>query len=146
MATACGISVVLAKGVEPDIMPRLASGERIGTLFLPSSTKLESRERWMLAGLSVKGKLVVDEGAVAALKVKNSSLLGAGIIMVEGNFERGDLVDVFDSHGNRLGSGITNYSLEDINKIKGLHSRRINTILGNDYGSEIIHKNNLIIL
>jgi len=146
MATACGISVVIAKGEEPDIMPRLASGEKIGTLFLPGATKLESRERWMLAGLSVKGKLIVDEGATAALKTENRSLLGAGITMAEGNFERGDLIDVFDSQGNRLGSGITNYSAEDIDKIKGLHSRRITNILGYDYGSEVIHKNNLVIL
>ena len=146
MATACGISVVIAKGEEPDIMPRLASGEKIGTLFLPGATKLESRERWMLAGLSVKGKLIVDEGATAALKTENRSLLGAGITMAEGNFERGDLIDVFDSQGNRLGSGITNFSAEDIDKIKGLHSRRITNILGYDYGSEVIHKNNLVIL
>ena len=70
--------------------------------------------------MSVKGKLVVDEGAATALRKENSSLLGAGITMTEGNFERGDLVDVFDSEGNRLGSGITNYSAEDIDKIKGV--------------------------
>jgi glutamate 5-kinase len=146
MATACGIAVIIAKGSEPDIITRLAAGESIGTRFLPAANHLESRERWMLAGLAVKGKLMIDEGAIDALEKENRSLLGAGVIEVEGSFERGDLVNVFDSRGNRLGSGITNYSSGDIDKIKGVHSRKIPGLLGYDFGSEIIHRNNLVIL
>ena len=146
MATACGITVIIASGDEPDVILRLASGESIGTRFVPSTNKKESRERWMLAGLSVKGKLVVDEGASRALKRENSSLLGAGIVETEGNFQRGDLVNVFDVLNNRLGSGITNYGADDIDKIKGVHSTKIAQILGYDYGAEIIHRNNLVIL
>jgi glutamate 5-kinase len=100
----------------------------------------------MVAGLSVKGTLAVDEGASRALKKENSSLLGAGIAEVGGSFQRGDLVDVYDADNNRLGSGITNYGAEDIEKIKGVHSRRIAQILGYDYGAEIIHRNNMVIL
>jgi glutamate 5-kinase len=146
MATACGITMIIAKGNEPDIITRLAAGESVGTRFLPAANHLESRERWMLAGLAVKGKLVVDEGATEALEKENRSLLGAGIIQVEGAFERGDLVSVFDSNGNRLGSGITNYSSSDIEIIKGVHSRKIAGLLGYDYGSEVIHRNNLVVL
>jgi glutamate 5-kinase len=146
LATACGITVVIARGDEPDVLLRLASGDSIGTRFLPGANRKESRERWMLAGLSVKGKLVVDEGASRALRVGNSSLLGAGIIEIEGDFQRGDLVNVHDSADIRLGSGITNYSGEDIDKIKGVHSRKIGQILGYDYGAEVIHRNNLVIL
>lgn len=146
MATACGINVIIAKGDEPDVIVRLAEGEAIGTRFLPTADKLESRERWMLAGLSAKGKLTIDGGAVEALKKENRSLLGAGITFVEGAFQRGDLVSVYDNRGNRLGSGITNYSSVDIDKIKGLHSRKIVGLLGYDYGSEVIHRNNLVIL
>jgi glutamate 5-kinase len=146
MATSCGIAVVIAKGTEPDVIPRLVSGETLGTRFLPAADKLESRERWMLAGLAVKGKLVVDEGAIKALIKENRSLLAAGVLDVEGSFVRGDLIDVFDAGGNRLGSGITNYSSTDIDKIKGVHSRKIPGLLGYDYGSEIIHRNNLVIL
>jgi glutamate 5-kinase len=146
LATACGITVIICKGTEPDVMLRLAAGEAIGTRFLPTANKLESRERWMLAGLSVKGQLTIDDGAAAALDGKHSSLLAAGIKSVEGQFERGDLVNVFDGAGHRLGSGITNYSSVDINKIQGLHSRKIAGRLGYDYGSEVIHRNNLVIL
>jgi glutamate 5-kinase len=146
MATACGITVIIAKGTEKDILTRLAAGESIGTSFLPTASKLESRERWMLAGLSAKGRLVVDEGAVEALNKQGSSLLAAGIAGVQGKFERGDMVDIFDARGNRLGSGITNYDSEAVETIKGMHSRKISGILGFDYGAEVIHRNNLAIV
>ena len=145
MATACGITVIIAKGNVKDILPRLVRGEEIGTRFLPTASKLESRERWMVAGLSSNGRLMVDTGAIDALK-KKSSLLAAGITGVEGKFERGDLVDVFDTTGNRLGSGITNYGARDVSTIKGMHSRKIAGILGFDYGAEVIHRNNLVIM
>jgi glutamate 5-kinase len=83
---------------------------------------------------------------VQALQKQHSSLLGAGIVDVEGTFERGDLVNVFDTKGNRLGSGIVNYGVDDIDKIKGLHSRKIGSQLGYDYGSEVVHRNNLVVL
>jgi glutamate 5-kinase len=146
MATACGITVIIARGNEPDVMLRLAAGESIGTRFLPVANKLESRARWMLAGLSVKGKLTVDDGAVKALKANHSSLLAAGIVGVEGTFDRGDLVDFYDTEGRRLGSGITNYNADDVNQIKGAQSRKIQSVLGHDYGAEIIHRNNLVVL
>ncbi len=146
LATACGITVVIAKGDEPDIMLRLAAGEPLGTRFLPAANKLESRERWMLAGLSVKGRLTIDAGAANALKKEHGSLLGAGIVNVEGTFGRGDLIDIFDAEGERLGSGITNYGADDIDQIKGVHSRKIASLLGYDYGAEIVHRNNLVVL
>jgi glutamate 5-kinase len=146
MANACGIHMIIARGDEPDVLVRIASGEPIGTHFMPTTSKLESRERWMLAGLSAKGKLVIDEGAVKALENENRSLLSPGIVEVEGAFQRGDLVNVYDMSGNRLGSGITNYSSEDIYKTKGVHSRKITGLLGYDYGSEIIHRNNLVLI
>jgi len=144
MATACGISVIIADGREKDVILRLASGEALGTRFLPVSSKMESRKRWMLSGLSTRGKLVVDSGAAQALGRQNRSLLAAGIKSVEGKFERGDIVNIYDTDGLKLGCGIVNYSSADINKIKGIHSRRIVELLGYDYGSEVVHRDNLV--
>ena len=146
MATACGVAVVIARGSEADVITRLANGESIGTRFLPTADKLESRARWMLAGLCVKGKLIIDDGALSALKKDKSSLLGAGIESVEGDFERGDLVDIFDSRGNRWGSGISNYNSREVDAVKKMHSRKIVSLLGHDYGAEIIHRNNLVMM
>ncbi len=146
LATASGVTVVIADGREEDIILRLAAGEAIGTHFLPPTSKLESRKRWMLSGLSTKGKLIVDYGAAMALKKQKRSLLAAGIKQVEGSFQRGDIINIYDPEGSRIGCGITNYSSSDINVIKGTHSRKITTLLGYDYGSEVVHRNNLVVL
>jgi glutamate 5-kinase len=146
LATSSGVTVVIADGREPDIILRLAKGEAIGSRFLPITNKLESRKRWMLSGLSTKGKLVVDSGAALALKKQKRSLLAAGIKSIDGQFQRGDIVNICDPEGSRIGCGITNYSSADIAVIKGAHSNKIDSLLGYDYGSEVVHRNNLVVL
>jgi glutamate 5-kinase len=146
LATSSGVTVVVADGKEPEVILRLVEGEAIGTRFLPVTSRLESRQRWMLSGLSTKGKLVVDSGAALALKEQKRSLLAAGIKEVEGKFKRGDIVNICDAGGCRLACGITNYSSADIAVIKGAHSEKITTLLGYDYGSEVVHSNNLVVV
>ena len=146
LATSSGVEVVIANGKEENVIIRLVSGEATGTRFLPSTSKLESRKRWLLSGLSTRGKLVIDEGAVMALKKKNRSLLSAGIDRVEGKFKRGDIVAIYDTGGNHLGCGITSYSSENIGIIKGAHSSKIANLLSFDYGPEVVHRNNLALL
>jgi len=146
LATASGVTVAIADGREKDIILRSVAGEAVGTHFMPTTSKLESRERWMLSGLATKGKLVVDSGAVLALKKQKRSLLAAGIRQIGGDFQRGDIVNIFDPQDRHLGCGITNYSSSDIAVIKGAHSRKIATLLGYNYGSEVVHRNNLVVL
>jgi glutamate 5-kinase len=146
LAAESGVTVVIANGSEKDILVRVIGGEAVGTRFLPVQNKLDSRERWLLSGLCTRGKLTVDDGAALALKQKNCSLLAAGILEVEGVFQRGDIVDICDLHGVKLGSGITNYTSVEVQAIKGAHSEKINALLGYDYGSELVHRNNLVIL
>ena len=146
LATASGVTVVIADGREPDVVMRLAACEAIGTRFVTKTTRLESRQRWMLSGLSTRGKLVVDAGAANALRKQNRSLLAAGIERSEGRFQRGDIVEIHDPEGVRIGCGITNYGSADIEVLKGAHSGKIAELLGHDYGSEVVHKNNLVVL
>jgi glutamate 5-kinase len=146
LATASGATVVLADGREQDILLRLTKGESVGTLFPPVTSKMESRKRWMLAGLAAKGRLVVDKGAVAALKEQNSSLLPAGIEAVEGDFERGDTVHIVNEKSETIACGISNYSSAELAVIKGAHSDRIESLLGYGYGDEVVHRNNLVVL
>jgi glutamate 5-kinase len=146
LATASGVTVIIADGREPDIISRLVAGEAVGTCFLPTTSRLESRQRWMLSGLSTKGSLIVDTGAALALRKQNRSLLAAGIKQIEGKFERGDTVNICDSQGTCLSCGITNYSSADIEAIKGANSKKIASLLGYDYGSEVVHRNNLVVL
>ena len=146
LATASGVTVVIADGREPDIILRLASGEAMGTRFSPTTSKLESRKRWMLSGLCVQGRLVVDSGAALALKKQNRSLLAAGIRQIEGEFDRGDIVDIYDAEGSHLGCGLVNYSSGEVSLIKGAHSGKIATLLDFDYGPEVVHRNNLAVI
>ena len=146
LATSSGTDVIIADGREPDILLRIATGEGLGTLFPAQVNKMESRKRWMLSGLASKGKVVVDEGATVALTNQSKSLLPAGIVEVSGNFQRGDIVDVFDEQGKHIACGISNYSFADVVIIKGAHSNKIPSLLGHDYGNEVIHRNNMVVV
>ncbi len=146
LATNSGVTVVIADGREPNVILRLAGGESTGTRFPPTTNKLESRKRWMVSGLSTKGKLVIDSGAARALRKQKGSLLATGIKKVESEFQRGDVVTIYEHKGAILGCGISNYSSSDIRLIKGAHSNNIATLLGYDHGSEVVHRNNLVVL
>ncbi|MCX6013316.1 MAG: glutamate 5-kinase [Chloroflexi bacterium] len=144
LATSSGVAVVIAYGHEKDVILRLIKGERIGTLFTTATDKIESRKRWMLSGLSAKGKVTIDGGALKALKEQNKSLLPAGVTSIEGQFQRGDIINIIDSQGSRIACGITNYSARDLTVIKGQRSDKIMELLGHEYGSEVVHRNNLV--
>ena len=146
LATSGGTDMVIAAGKEPDVLVRLASGEAIGTLFPAGVSRMESRKRWMLAGLSVKGSIVVDSGAAKVLREDRRSLLPAGVSDVQGSFARGEAVAVVDDGGLRIACGIANYASGEILRIKGLRSDRIEETLGHHYGSEVVHRDNLVLL
>jgi glutamate 5-kinase len=146
LATSSGVDVVIANGKETDILLRIDNGEEIGTFFPAQVNKLESRKRWMLSGLASKGRVIIDEGAILAIREQNKSLLPAGVVEVEGNFQRGEVMDVFDKQGSHIACGISNYSSADIAVIKGAHSDKILNLLGHEYGDEMIHRNNMVIL
>ncbi len=148
LATASGIAVAIASGRQPDVLRRLTSGERVGTFFQPVSSKMESRKRWMLSRLSTTRErgLVIDEGAANALRSQNRSLLAKGIKEVKGPFNRGDIVLLLGPDGEQVACGIANYSFKDIETIKGQHSDMIEKLLGHQYGDEVVHKNNMVLL
>lgn len=146
LATSSAVRVVIADGSLPGVITQLAQGKSIGTLFLPKTTRLESRKRWMVSRLASRGKIIVDDGAAAALRQRRGSLLPAGVRDTERDFQRGDLVDIVDPAGNRIACGISNYSSNDIQTIKGTHSDEITSILGYEYGAEVVHRNNLAVL
>jgi len=145
LATEAGVTVAIADGGERDVILRLADGERVGTWFVPATDHLESRKRWILAGLVGRAEVHIDDGAARALH-QGRSLLPAGIVRVVGTFDRGDAVAICTTNGVRLACGIANYGASDLDRIKGYHSDRIAAILGFTYGEEAIHRNNLVML
>ena len=146
-ATAAGVNVVIASGHEERIVTRVASGEAIGTWFPATASRVESRKRWLLSGTADSGGvLVVDDGAVKAVRTHDKSLLPAGVRDVWGSFHRGDVVAVAEPGGQRIAVGITNYDADDLRSIKGAKSAEIAELLGHDYGEEAIHRNNMVVL
>lgn len=145
-ATRGGTTVIIASGAQPDVILRLAAGEPLGTRFHARASRPESRKRWLLAGYTTSGHIVVDEGAARALLHNGSSLLPIGIREVHGDFQRGDTISIYGPSGRELGRGLTNYQADEVRRIQGRHSREIEAILGYEYGDEVIHRNDLILL
>jgi glutamate 5-kinase len=146
LAAASGVAVALVNGREQGVLPRLVYGESVGTFFAPTGNKVESRKRWMLSGLSTRGRIVVDAGAADALRRNHGSLLPAGIREVDGDFKRGDIILVVGQEGERVACGIASYGAVDVAAIKGLRSDKIREALGYEYGEEVLHRNNMVLL
>ena len=148
LACRAGTEVVIAAGVEPNVLSRIVSGESLGTRFLALETPPENRKRWILAGAVHTGHIVVDEGAAQALRHQGRSLLPAGIVGVEGVFDRGDTVSIVrqDAQGTEIARGVARYPSDDLTRIRGCHSDTIADVLGYTYGSVAVHRNDLVLL
>ncbi|MFB1095835.1 glutamate 5-kinase [Vibrio diabolicus] len=146
IARRAGIEVIIAAGSAPNVIFDSLSAEPQGTRFLPCAEALENRKRWILAGPAASGDIIIDDGAVNAVVGKGSSLLAKGVIKVSGDFARGEVARVTNSHGKLVARGISAYSSDDLTKITGKHSKDIISILGHDYGSEVIHRDDLVVI
>ena len=146
VARRAGADAVIAAGRAPGVILRAVSGEAVGTRFPALETPLANRKRWILAGPSPAGALVVDAGAARALCENGSSLLPAGILAVSGAFERGDAVSIRDEQDVELARGIARYGHKDLTRIKGCQSDEIAARLGYAYGPVAVHRNDLIVI
>jgi glutamate 5-kinase len=145
IATRAGAAVVLACGGEPNVLVRLMEGEALGTLFVPAPMKMQGRKRWIGFGGRPKGRIIVDEGARAALIRGGKSLLPSGVTGVSGEFARGDVVAIAGPDGREFARGLVNFSAKEIGRIKGLRSSAIATALGEKLYDEVIHRDNLVV-
>ncbi len=151
IARRAGTDVVIAHGAEPNVISRAAGGELLGTHFPALDTPPENRKRWVLAGAVNTGHIVVDHGAAHALRYNGRSLLPAGVVRVEGRFDRGDTISILEENGvdtmrSEIARGVARYPSTDLNRIKGHHSDEIADILGYTYGAVAVHRNDLILL
>jgi glutamate 5-kinase len=141
-----GAHTVIASGREKDVLLRLANGEAIGTHLKSTQIKTIAKKQWLADHLRVGGKLVLDAGAVKVLKTDGKSLLSIGVIDVQGQFERGDVVACLNEAGIEVARGIVNYNSNEATRIKRKASSEIEKILGYVEESELIHRDNLIII
>ena len=145
-AARSGASTVIASGREADVLIRLAQGERLGTQLLASTEVLTARKQWLADHLQVKGSVHLDQGAVRALVNERKSLLPIGVVEVNGDFARGDVITCLGTDRREVARGLANYSSDQTRRIAGRPSAEIESVLGFVEERELIHRDNLVIL
>ncbi len=146
LATRSGANVVIASGAEQNVIVRVLAGEALGTRFPAQATRVESRKRWILAETVRHSRVIADDGAARALLEGGKSLLPAGVVAVEGDFARGQTVRVYTADAREIARGITQYAAADLRRIRGLRSAQIAETLGFDYGPEVVHRDDMVLL
>lgn len=147
IVTGAGEAMVVADGRTPDVLPRLLAGEPLGTFFAPQRPdggRRSGRGRW-IGSARAAGTIVVDDGAAVAVAQKNRSLLPAGVVRVEGQFERGDVVAIVDAAGQPVARGLSNYSAGDVSRLARKKSAEVRQLLGPSAYEEVVHRDNLVV-
>ncbi len=144
-AAGSGASTVIAWGREPDVLLRLAQGERIGTLLVAQTAKKQARKQWMADHLQLRGAVTVDAGAAAKLRTEGKSLLPIGMTAVDGNFSRGDVISVRDPKGAELARGLANYASGEARLLCRKPSSEFLRLLGYMAEAEMVHRDNLVL-
>ena len=144
-AAGSGASTVIAWGREPDVLLRLAQGERIGTLLVAQTAKKQARKQWMADHLQLRGAVTVDAGAAAKLRTEGKSLLPIGMTAVEGNFSRGDVIAVRGPDGAELARGLANYASGEARLLCRKPSSEFLRLLGYMAEAEMVHRDNLVL-
>ncbi len=145
LAARSGAATVIAAGREAGALRRIRAGESVGTLFLPDQEPLAARKRWLAGHLQMRGRLVLDAGAVRVLREQGRSLLAVGVKAVEGDFQRGEMVACVDEEGGEVARGLVNYGAAETRRILGLPSGRFQEVLGYVDEPELIHRDNLML-
>lgn len=144
-AAKSGAHTVIANGREPEVLRRLAEGEKIGTQLVAQTMTLAARKQWLADHLQVRGRLTLDEGAIKALSQDGKSLLPIGVTAASGDFERGEVVACIGADGREIARGLVNYSAAEARRILRRPSSEIEAILGYVDQSELIHRDNLVL-
>ena len=146
LAARSGADTIIVGGRIENVITRLYQSDLIGTLLLADSAPEAARKQWIAGQLQLRGQLILDAGAVKALRESGRSLLPIGVVQVQGDFERGQLVECLDEQGNRVAKGLVNYCAKDAVKITRTATQFIEDKLGFMAEEEIIHRDNLVVL
>ena len=146
LAARSGCATVIAPGRRAQSLTSIAAGDDVGSLLVPAQGPQAARKRWLAGHLRVTGRLVLDDGAVKALREGGRSLLAVGVTDVYGHFARGEVVACVDNQGQEVARGLVNYDAQDAIRIKGLPSSRFEAVLGFVDDDELIHRDNLVLL
>lgn len=140
-----GTTTVIMHGQRENGITELLSGNFVGTMLF-AGQQVPAKKQWLAGQLQTRGVITIDAGAENALLEKGKSLLAVGIINVSGDFSRGAIISIHNAHGSEIAKGIANYSSQDIDKLKGVASDRIENTLGYILEKDIIHRDNLALV
>ncbi|WP_426566328.1 glutamate 5-kinase [Angustibacter sp. McL0619] len=143
IATTAGIATLLTNAEQ--VADALA-GRDVGTWFAPTGSRRASRLLWLAHATRARGRLVLDDGAVAAVVERRMSLLPAGLVGVEGDFSAGDPVDLCDQKGHAVARGLVNYGAGELPGLLGRSTRELARELGPAYEREVVHRDDLVLL
>lgn len=146
IAMGAGVRTVIMKSDAPGNVLKILAGESIGTRFEPQENPITARQRWIAHGMVPAGKLYLDDGAVEAVRNGGRSFLGAGLMGLEGEFQREDTVRLCNIHGQEIARGLVNYTHTELQKIRGRRSDEISQILGYDGEETVVHRDNLVLM
>jgi len=146
LASRSGASTVIASGVTEQVISKVIAGERVGTYLYATIEPIAARKQWLAAQLQVKGRLILDTGAVKVLKYSGKSLLAVGIKSVQGDFSRGELVACLNEQGREIARGLVNYPAAELVCVKGKSSHQFEALLGYADDEEVIHRDNLVLV
>ena len=144
-AAGSGASTVIAWGRESDVLIRLKAGESIGTLLVAPTQKTRARKQWIADHLQMRGAVWVDAGAAAKVREEGKSLLPIGMVQVEGDFSRGDVIAVRDAQGVEIARGLANYASAEARLLCRKPSSDIETLLGYVAEPEMLHRDNMVL-
>ncbi len=145
-ASRSGAHTVIASGREPDVLTRLARGERVGSQLVAQTMTLAARKQWIADHLQVRGRLTLDAGAAKAVVADGKSLLPIGVYEIAGEFERGEVVSCADPAGREIARGLINYNATEARRILRTATSDIESRLGYIDEAELIHRDNLVLL
>jgi len=141
-----GIKTIIANSRRKNILNKIIAGEDVGTFFAPQTVKkVKSIKKWIAFGMKTKGGIVIDRGAEEAVLNKGKSILAVGVVKVDGKFNKGDTLKVFSLDSKLIAKGISNFSSEDIEKIKGKNRDKILSEFDTSMCSEVIHRDCLVV-
>lgn len=144
-AAGSGTSTVIAWGREPDVLLRLTQGESIGTLLVAPTHKNQARKQWIRDHLQMRGSVTIDAGAVLKLREEGKSLLPVGMVAVDGDFSRGDVIAVRDAEGKEIARGLANYSSAEARLLCKHASSEVEQLLGYCGEPEMVHRDNMVV-
>ncbi|GGY23520.1 glutamate 5-kinase [Rhodanobacter panaciterrae] len=142
-AAAAGIPTALFDGRDAATVQGLQHDRLYGTLFAAASSRMQARKYWLRHAPAAAGRIRIDAGATLALASGRVSLLPGGVLGAEGEFHRGDLVEIVDATGRPVGRGLCQYGAAEVRRLAGRHSREIESVLGYSYGAEVVHRDDL---